>query len=345
MTKRNKSQFIGTKGESFVQHLIDSSEIWISRKMPNDFGIDFEIEFCDPIASGEFIKLQVKSSENFKYKSNIVKGRVPYKLLKYAYECKLPVVLVLVDTKTMKSYFCWLQEWIETYFPNREILNQKFKSTVIEIPTNQTLQEGLQNSLIEIAKGKSKTSFLFTLREVIKTSMLFTESPVTNTLTKILIDVSQENKLFTLETIIEEIISLGNNAWRSDKGNKASSILHGIIRDFGHQVKLEHIDKILLRGDGLSRVGIGALGHLYSSHFEHIKKMSLPAHYKKKDIWRLVYYCKLREKYPDKSDMGFCDESLNTEIDGYDIDKGSLFDKLISRGTSAIFDYMYSVEK
>lgn len=346
--RRNKSQFIGTSGESFVQHLMDSNELWISRKLPNDFGIDFELELCNPDVAGQFIKLQVKSSRKLKVVSSVVLGRVSKKLLNYSYECRLPVILVLVDLSSKAAYYCWLQEWIEQYFPNREFNQQTNSSFKIEIPIRQTLENGLQDELITIARGMTKTQLLFNLRETIKISMLDNKNSVTERLTQILIDISQDHKFFTLETIIDEVLKLGHRIWATEEGNKASWILYGICREFGHQVKINHIDKIVLRDENLSRVGLNALGLLYDSHFKHMQSLNLPHHYKKMERDTLEYYCMLREKYPNLSDIQFADEKLDTSIDGVDVDIAKpdrLFDKLINRGTSALFDYMFIPSK
>lgn len=346
--KRNKSQFIGTSGESLVQHIMDSNQLWISRKLPNDFGIDFELELCNHEVAGQFIKVQVKSAQQLKVLSRVIIGRVTKKLLNYSYECRLPVILVLVDLTEKSAYYCWLQEWIERYFPNKEFNQQSASSFKIEIPITQTLESGLQSELITIARGMTKTQLLFNLRETIKISMLDNTNSITERLTQILIDISHDHKFFTLETIIEEVLKLGHRIWATDEGNKASWILYSICREFGHQVTVKHIDKIILREDNISRVGLNALGILYDKHFNHIQSLNLPKHFKETEGVTLEYYCRLREKYPTLSDMQFTNEKLDTSIDGIDIDirkSDRLFDKLINRGTSALFDYMIMPSK
>ena len=42
MTKRHKSQRIGSRGHRFVQYLIECNGDWIARGQEEDFGLDLE---------------------------------------------------------------------------------------------------------------------------------------------------------------------------------------------------------------------------------------------------------------------------------------------------------------
>lgn len=343
--KRSRSQFIGATGESLVQFIIDKNESWISRKMPNDYGIDFELELATPQILGQYIKAQVKSSKHLFFGDNIIKGRVSKKLLNYSCECILPVILIFVDLSKNVAYYYWLQEWIEKHYPNKEFNQIKSSTVKIEIPIRYTLEKGLEKDLIMIASQKTKIQLLFYLRETIKLSILHNHIESIRNLTKIITDISEEYRFFTLDTVIDEIIKLDPGLWRSNEGNNLSNILMEICMDFGHNVNITHLKKILINDNGISRTGISALSKLYTYHFNHIKSLKLPKLFGEMKIESLSYYCKLREKYPKLDDMSLTNENIDTKIDGWDIDKtGRLFDKFINRGCSALFDYMFKTD-
>lgn len=95
MSNRSNSQRIGDLGEALVSFQVEKTGGWIARKQEKDYGIDMEIELAHPIIEGQIIKFQVKTSENDEYSQGKIKRRLSRKFLKYTYECKIPIILVL----------------------------------------------------------------------------------------------------------------------------------------------------------------------------------------------------------------------------------------------------------
>jgi len=52
MAKRAESQRIGSAGQRLVEHLIEKTGTWISRRQDEDFGIDLEAELSAPVVRG-----------------------------------------------------------------------------------------------------------------------------------------------------------------------------------------------------------------------------------------------------------------------------------------------------
>ncbi|MGY4501699.1 hypothetical protein ACVWYH_005656 [Bradyrhizobium sp. GM24.11] len=110
MPRRTPSQRIGSLGHRVAAARFERLGSWIVRNLEEDVGIDMEAELSDPDPTADFLKCQIKSLEGAAAKRPV---RLKNKFLKYACECRIPVVLVLVESVTGQSWFCWLQGCIE----------------------------------------------------------------------------------------------------------------------------------------------------------------------------------------------------------------------------------------
>ena len=341
--KRNKNQYIGQKGESLIQYLIDSNKNWISRKMPNDFGIDYELELCEPEVAGQFIKAQVKTTENPIIKNSSIEIRLNNKILKYAFECRIPIIIVVVDLINNGEYYIWLQEYIDTLKDFSSLLKTR-NSTKIKIPLSNTFIQGLNTKLILIAKGITNSNLLFNLREIIKYCVKIDDIAVVRLANDILTTYSKNYNDFVIDILIDEILILGpKNIRFIGKGYEKAQCLYELCKTYGDKFSVEQVVKIIRRGeDSISFTGINALSLLYDNFFDHIKSMNLPVFFQNLSFYTVSYYCKLREKYPNATFFDLINEETNTEIDGFDIDKDYAYDKYYNRGPVSIFQ---SIEK
>jgi len=143
--QRTKEHVMEERSERVFKSTIPPE--WIVRKIPSDYGIDYEIEIVEnEIVTGKRFWIQLKSSENIvvkkdKYSKKYISYQIDTKLLKYALSCDFPLLLVLVDLKNETIYWLPLQD--EIIF-NLQLKNQNWKnqkSNTIYIPQNNNLQK------------------------------------------------------------------------------------------------------------------------------------------------------------------------------------------------------------
>ena len=114
MPKQTNSQKIGSLGHSIIETQIKVSDVWIARNLTEDFGIDIELEFApnDDEVEGKFVKAQIKSHKKIEIENGILTESFSKTFLRYVYECRIPIVLIVVETSTEKSWYVWLQKWL-----------------------------------------------------------------------------------------------------------------------------------------------------------------------------------------------------------------------------------------
>jgi tetratricopeptide (TPR) repeat protein len=111
MVQRTSSQKTGTKGEQLVSYWLESSD-WVVRKMHPDFGIDLEAELDRPLVSGKLVRVQVRTSDTLKWSGDQLRTKVNTSLLRYASECRVPVILMRVGLRPQEAYWVWLQDYV-----------------------------------------------------------------------------------------------------------------------------------------------------------------------------------------------------------------------------------------
>tara|TARA_R110002033_G_scaffold155676_1_gene191964 strand:- start:331 stop:903 length:573 start_codon:yes stop_codon:yes gene_type:complete len=152
--KRTQSQVIGEIGESAVLYIASKNKDWIARKVDKDFGVDIEMELVDnEKVTGQYVKVQVKGTVDYQIIDNQIKLMVKTNFLRYCSECRVPILLVLVDTNNDLGYFIWVQEYLRI---NKTDIN-KHKSTNIFIPSTNDFKSGLKNTIKNIAAGLNHT--------------------------------------------------------------------------------------------------------------------------------------------------------------------------------------------
>jgi hypothetical protein len=126
--------------------------------------------------------------------------------------------------------------------------------------------------------------------------------------------------------------------------------VHGIVTSLldicaesGASFTTEQIQRMVVRaGDSVSRMGINALGTLYSHHLDAIKALNLPQVFAGVADGRLSYYCQLREDHPDANmPTTFIDEDNPFRIGEWQLtsNRRRMFDHFMSRGESVLLDY------
>jgi hypothetical protein len=314
--------------------------------MERDYGIDFEIEFCElGSVTGQFVKIQVKAIDKLEIGNNTIITRLKRSFMKYCFECKIPIILVLVDIKEESAYYIWIQEYIKMKHIDIDSGN---KTIAVDVPSTNNLEDSLNNKMIDIAKRRNLTQLQLDLNTCLETAFLLGNEDIYEKLTEITFDLSKTYAL-EIEEILNDVLILGIKIRGTSEGNKKSELLFNICHKYGNRFTTQQIEKLVMRGSSTSRIGLIALGILYDDYPEEMKKLNLPVYFSKFEDIGIVYYCKLREKYLGKTSIQiWSSPTINYRIDNLDIPdkyRDVLFSKWPNRGDSIILDYLQIIKK
>ena len=348
MPQQSKSQKIGTLGQSLIEVAVKRSKYWIARNLNEDYGIDLELEFAPGDVKGKFIKAQIKTQQSVKAKKGLIPISLKKSFLRYVYECRVPILLIVVSLDNEKSWYVWIQKWIIDSGCITDLYNDNAsrKLTIYIDETNDFIV-GLEREIIPISTWENGTQLYIALRDLANLSLRMYNSELSELLFNYLgkfkpTNIADEGYL---NSLIEQILELGNNLWASHQGNKVSQQLFNFIRKHGNRLTSDHIAKIVIRGETYSRTGIIALGILYEDFQEHILSLNLTEKFKNFADPRVHYYCAIRERYLDlKSPDWLLEADLRVGKLQPDFTGVSIFDKWANRGDSMVLDYITFVE-
>ncbi len=343
MATRTESQKIGAEGHRFVQFVISSNDGWIVRGLEEDFGIDLEAELTEEGVNGYILKLQVKSSKNIKVTENIVSTNIPTSLVRYANTCRIPVILIIVSVTEKKAWYLWLQKWIVDLRKSGGSIEDLGKSVTVYVPSNRTLETGLEDDLKKIARWATDTQLVLSLADTLRTAAAIRSQGIMDAIAKLLITAEESYEDYPIEIIVDEVLNLGPQIWATEEGYEVTQILFAFCRNHGDRITAKQIHRLIVRGEAVSRTGINALGILYDEYPKHIAKLNLPALFKGHEDPRAGYYCRLREKYLGNTMLDIVGQGKDVTIDGVTFDTESFIDKWPNRGDSAFLDYIYKL--
>ncbi len=338
--KRTTAQEIGELAESTALHLATKNRDWIARKVDKDFGVDIEMELVDDKkVTGQYVKIQVKGITKYQIIDYQIKFRIKNNFLSYCEECRVPIILVLIDINKEIGYFIWVQEYLRMYKTD----THKYKTSNILVPSTNDFENGLKNTIKNIASGCNHTQLQLDLKASLASAFLLGDTEIYEKLTELSIDIAKTNSL-EINNIIDDLIVLGNKAWGTYEGNKKSNILYNFCRRFGNNFSTSHIKKMVLRGESYSRVGIIALGILYDEYPDYMKSINLPKIFGEHEDIRVRYYCLFREKYLGQKSMSlWSKKDIDYEIGELTVreeDRIDLYLKWPNRGDSTILDFL-----
>lgn len=344
MPIQTKSQKIGTLGQSIVELQVKTSGYWISRNLTEDYGVDLELEYAPEQVKGKFIKVQIKTQEKVSIKKGAISVPLKKSFLRYSYECKLPIVLIVVSLENSNTWYVWLQQWLVLSNNVSNIYDDSSSKKInVQVDEKNDFKNALRNTLIPIATGENGTQLLLGLKELANLSLKMHNSELSESLFRQLErfnvnNISDENYLSSL---ITQVLELGANLWATSQGNKVAEALFDFVRLYGIRLTANHIAKIVLRGDSYSRTGIIAMGILYEEFPDHALSLRLIDKFAKAGNIAVEYYCAVRERHinmrsPEwilKGDLNF----KNLKPNFLDV---SVWDKWANRGDSMILDYL-----
>ncbi|WP_179321129.1 DUF4365 domain-containing protein [Winogradskyella helgolandensis] len=350
MPKNTNSQKIGSAGHSIAETQIKLSEVWIARNLTEDFGIDIELEFSptDDEVEGKFIKAQIKSHKKIEIHSGILTESFSKSFLRYVYECRIPIILIIVETSTSNSWYVWIQKWLIDSGNSTNIYDEsQNKSMSVQINTENDFKRALKRDLISIASWENKTQLYIAVKDLASLSLRMYDDKLSELLFGYLEELKSANPNDPdyIDLLLNRVIELGTGIWATNEGNKVSQMLFSFLRENGNKINADHISKLVIRGKDCSRTGINALGLLYDNYPEHTASLKLISRFKNFDDPRLFYYCSIRERFLGTKSPSWLNEKNDLNLGKIKTDfseiNTSIFDKWANRGDSVIFDYVY----
>lgn len=340
MPIRSRSQEIGDLGEKLFAYSVAEDGAWISRKLQEDYGIDFELELSTPEVSGHLLRVQVKSVSDADASNLRVSVRVPSALLRYAESCRYPVVLALMDVGAKKGWYLWVQDWILQNKLHVRALTQD--SLRVDVPNGNDLTTGLRCDLRAIARWQTSTQVTLSLLDCARAAAFSGDARVFASVAKLVGDFASLLDAAGLRSIVKAIIEMGEASWRSHEGWELSQALFTFCREAGDLFTTEDIISLVVRESTYSRTGVSALGLLYDHYPEHLRLISLPSQFESTGDWPIGYYCRLREKYLGKSSVDIlCAGDTDFRIGDLTLDtadRDNWLDKWANRGDSIVLE-------
>jgi len=108
---------------------------WICRRIDQDYALDFEIEIVeDKQVSGKTLLVQLKSSESFLIENGVVSYQFETSKLQYYLQKNVPVLVVLVDLGSKRSYWLFVQEYIYEQIEKTNPAWTQQKTITLRIP-------------------------------------------------------------------------------------------------------------------------------------------------------------------------------------------------------------------
>jgi len=238
---------------------------WLSRDLGEDFGIDAEFELTENGLRGDILKVQIKTSGRVDRIDAGVKFIVERRYLEYADACRIPVVFVRVDLASRQAWYLWLQDWLLRQRASGDPLTEDQQSWVVWVSEHQTVHAGLSSELKAIARWEGKTQLALSLMGAMRAAAAINDYSMMRLLADAIGGGSSELGQAGLNALIEQAVGLGDRLRGSVEGDVVSAQLLEIVRRTSVQVTAPTIDRMVLRGDSYSRVGLAALGILYEA--------------------------------------------------------------------------------
>jgi len=134
---------IGTEAGRIFGYNLPSQWMFRSQEDQNDFGIDGEVELKDEsgkaLGKDSVFKIQIKGEEYSKYinEGKILSFKLKKDRLKYYFEFKVPVILVVVEVSSEKIF--WVPITSDENLRRKAFESGENKSIQIHLPIENTL--------------------------------------------------------------------------------------------------------------------------------------------------------------------------------------------------------------
>ena len=349
MPKRTKSQKIGESGQKLIEYLVSLSPNWIPHNITPDYGIDLELQYS-PINEEIrpwFIKAQIRSHDIIETKSDYLTEPLTKDFLRYAYECRIPIFLILVSGNEQKAWYLWLQKWLLESDNIPAIYNEnKSKTLAVKVPKDNDLVKGLKDEIISIASLDNKIQFYMAVKELAHHPSVLNDDDLSDFLFNYLDKLTETHfKKDYINSLISRLFDLNIYARGTSQGNKVSHLIYDYVKKYGTTLNFNHIEKLVVRGDSLSMKGLAALGLLYDNYPEYVLTLKLTEKFKNHTY--LHYYTTIRERYIDKKSPFWMSKDHDLTVNNLTLDLSSddFLNKWANRGDAVFIFYLKEIKQ
>ncbi|MFI9511254.1 DUF4365 domain-containing protein [Nocardia sp. NPDC052566] len=349
---RQREQRTGDAGETFVRDMVDTHASWLCRTQDRDFGVDLEAEFAPgnndhQRLTGKLLKLQVKSSRSWRVSFGRIAVPLSREYLEYIAQFRLPVILIAADLIEKTASWLWLQSWL---LDNENRLAAVQSDTItVHVPSQQTLESGLDGDWSEIAMGRDPVSMVLALRETVSAASASHNTSLLEGALALLDLVDPAARTWTVEKIIDALAGLRPSAapWEAAKFEPR---LWAVIDRFGYTMTSDQIVRLVVRDDRYSRTGLSGLARLYDRWPEHAHGLDLRDRFTEVNADVVAWYCEMRHRYPNMSGLELACAATkgtlpSTRFRNLDLDTDDLLHTWFNRGDSALLDHLISAEE
>ncbi|MEP2782610.1 MAG: DUF4365 domain-containing protein [Pseudoruegeria sp.] len=295
MPKRSISQRIGDQAEHIAQGAFLNAPNWICRAQTHDFGVDLEAELTTSVngveeMSGAILKLQVKGTLKPIRKDNGFQIRLKTDYLSYANQFRIPVVLLLVNVMTGKTYFLWLQE----YLVGREEILSGANSVLVRVPEENELQCAYPRVLPDIALGVTEGAQLMAVQRLFEVFSAKYDQKALELSGDLLEHLSQGGHVSHFNNTVDKLVKRGPHLSRVDS-QEFGKILMDLTRRFGDRMNVDHVLKMIIRNESFSWARLDGLSELYDAFPDHAASLNLPELFDSLELHELSWYSQFRE--------------------------------------------------
>jgi len=340
--KRPFCHKIGEKGEELIISMFEEGT-WVARKLGKDYAIDIEVELDQPEVLGKYLKLQVKTTQSLSFKDDVLPVRVKKSFLRYAMECRLPVILIQVGMDKKEAFWIWVQDYVA-----RKNLESKLETSgekmTVNIPRANEITQSRDTELRKIAQGATVEQLSFALADTALRALAVKNLSVAALSVQAIEDLHApylSRAVEMIPAITSSSIALGNLLRGIPEGNQVTEILYILAQMAPTAFSSGNIRKLVIRPEqSYSRVELNVIAIINWKAPNHLKNLNLPT-ILGKDRPGLSYFLQilLRNLGKNPFEIVSQDSLKGTEFYVSKNNRERLFDKLMNRGISAILDF------
>ena len=164
--KRPQAHTTDSLGEAQMRAVFEPHG-WAVNKIQHDYGVDFDVQiFKDGEATGEWFKVQLKSSSATKYSSNGEFIQQPLETshaIHYAQDMREPIFIIHADTERRNTF--WYTPQLDDELPSLNPEVDAQKTVTVRIPTRNALP-GTIKEMIEVLQ---RAQIILGARRIINT--------------------------------------------------------------------------------------------------------------------------------------------------------------------------------
>lgn len=151
--KRPQQHLVDARGTAQLRAVFEPLG-WVVNEIQDDYGVDFDIQiFNEGKATGEWFKVQLKSSEKTSYSASndFISQELDYShAVHYSTHMRDPIFLIHADVQTNKTF--WYAPQLDLKLPDAPAQSNPPSTITLRIPTTNRFPETLREMLLALQR-------------------------------------------------------------------------------------------------------------------------------------------------------------------------------------------------